>query len=103
LISLFILIVILYRTNSRALRLKTEGRIVRGQIKSYSEKITEDGEGYRSYSVVLVFEFCASDHRRIVGRIVCILSASDYYWTQPPEPGTPVAVLYVNDGLYEML
>lgn len=77
----------------RKRRLAQRGQLIRGHVAGWHLEERGD-EGVKS---VMTYEFETPSGRKIVTRTIT------KHYELPPEIGTPVVILYINDQFYEML
>ena len=83
-------------------RLMREGGVIFGELTRCSSEKVEDDSG-ESYRVAYSYKFPVShNHDLHSTKYVCMSAYWFARWSAPAN-GTPVAVLYVNDKLFEML
>jgi hypothetical protein len=103
-IVLFVWIILIwsYQRESRRLsRLRAHGHVVRGRLVAWDAKQTGD---YEEDSVVsLEFVFCNPEGHPVSGSVRRSVTVKSHPQLNPPPKNSLVAILYVNDRLYDLL
>lgn len=78
------------------------GRLLFGTVIGCSAKLVSDDDG-ESYTITVHYDFTTPDGYRKEGNKYLNMKVGTFeHWAEPAK-GTPVAVLYVNDRLFQML
>lgn len=87
-----------------ACRLSTCGRLFKGEVSQCVVAERDFGGVVKSYHIILFYRFQTPDGYAIdAGKTIYTILDSARWKYRAPKPRTPLAVLYVNDNLYEVL
>lgn len=87
-----------YRAWARARRLERDGKLIEGEIVAYKGGKGADGK----YHIALTLRFHSPDTGEWV-EAKRSYPCSHHQNTRPPEVGTPLAVMYANKNVWEVL
>ena len=87
----------------RRKQLVRDGQVLRGALTGIEPRWVFSGSGY-SRGARANFTFTTPDGNDLAGVVIVSKSTNHLYdGREIPPPGTPVAVIYVNDKLYSLL
>jgi hypothetical protein len=84
-------------------RVKREARLIKGQIDACSHETGKDTEGDDYVAVTLHYSFFARDGWDMRGLETVVMTPQKFQRLSLPVRGTPVAILYADEGFTELL
>ncbi|MFN8448822.1 MAG: hypothetical protein U0521_09585 [Anaerolineae bacterium] len=89
----------------RLSRLRKEGRVIEGRLDDCAIREVDDGEGGKNFEIVFWIRFPTPDGRTLTATVAYRLAPFQFVYKafERAVPGARIAVLFVNDNLYEML
>ena len=84
-------------------RLKREGLLLKGEVVRCSSEFITWGDGPDFYSVKIEYIFATPPGSKVNGSEGISVAPKAYDERSLPQAGSPVAVIWVNESLYQML